>query len=52
MLKLTILIDTEADPSLVLELGQAFGETLADDLGTYGEDATVDENEISVEAVS
>lgn len=50
-LKITIPIESNADPGLVLDLAQAAAESLVRDLESYGESGVCDENEVSVEDV-
>jgi len=48
-LKIIIPIETDADPSMMLDLAQAAGQSLVDELESYGESGSCDENEVSVE---
>lgn len=50
-LKITIPIESNADPGLILDLAQAAAEALVRDLETYDESGVCDENEVSVEEV-
>ena len=45
----TIPIRTDIDPSQLLAIVQEIAERLRDEIEAYGEDAEVDEDEISVE---
>ena len=47
-MKITIEIDTDADPSTVLDLAIEAGEALAETLREHGETADFDENTVSV----
>jgi len=43
-----IPIDTDLDPSCLLDMAIEISQKLVDDIGSYGEDAEVDEAEIVV----
>ena len=47
---ITIEIQTDADPSLVLDLAITAAENLAQDLDDHGEDAVFSENDVAVES--
>ena len=47
-LQIVFAVETDADPSVLLDIAQQFAEMLQDEIESYGSSATVDEDEISV----
>ncbi len=47
---ITIEVQTDADPSLVLDLAISAAEKLAQDLDDHGEDVFFNEDEVAVES--
>lgn len=47
---ITIEIQTDADPSLVLDLAITAAENLVQDLDDHGEDTVFSENDVAVES--
>jgi len=46
--EVTIIIHSDVDPSTLLEIAQQYGQQIADDVESYGEQAVFHEEEVSV----
>lgn len=47
--EITIIIHSDIDPSQLLDIATEFGEQIAEDVRSYGEDAVFHEEETSVQ---
>ena len=45
---ITIILHTDTDPAIILEIAQEYGQRIADDVESYGESVKYDEEEVSV----
>ena len=46
--EITIIIHSDIDPSQLLDIANEYGEHIAEEIKTYGEDAVFHEEEVSV----
>ena len=49
--EITIIIHSDIDPSQLLDIANEYGEQIAEEVKTYGEDALFDDAETSVQTV-
>ena len=47
--EITIIIHSDIDPSQLLDIATEFGEQIAEEVRTYGEDAVFHDEEVSVQ---
>ena len=47
--EITIIIHSDIDPSQLLDIANEYGEQIAEEVKTYGEDALFDDEETSVQ---
>ena len=47
--EITIIIHSDIDPSQLLDIANEYGEQIAEEVKTYGEDALFDDAETSVQ---
>ena len=49
--EITIIIHSDIDPSQLLDIATEYGEQIAEEIKTYGENAVFHEEEVSVQGV-